>query len=160
MPIQREQLSLQIDRMVDVWGEKAFSDQRELSIWETVEGLEYSQVISIVDGFIRTSRYAPLPQDFKEASREFTRATKRYALGENWPHDLALCKDCLDSGFCYVTRNENYEPWATAPGGNAPCHCNQGKRLIEAARRKNTDLGGQFGPHWENSYRLSSRGST
>lgn len=152
--ITREQFALQIDRLIDVWGDKAFSEQREYLIWEAVDGLQYAQVIALVDGFIRSSRNAPLPQDFIAAASEFESKKLRYMLGEEKPIDEAACKDCLDSGFIRLTRRTEYAKWAVYSSGSAPCHCFRGKDLIAAGKRRKRpiDFGAQFNETWLASY--------
>lgn len=155
MIINRDQLKLQIDRLVDVFGDKNFSEQRELMIWEAVDGLDYFQVVSMVDNFIRSSDRAPKPSEFSECARGLNREKTKYSLGEERP-DGYRCADCRDSGQVHVSRIEGHESWAKAPSGYAPCHCDRGRQAIIAAKRTlyPTDLGAQYGPHWESSYRI------
>lgn len=152
--ITRDQFALQIDRLIDTFGEKAFSAQREHLIWESVDGLEYANVIAIVDEFIRNSRHAPLPGEFSKAASDYRKHNKRYALGEVKPMELANCKDCLDSGFVLVTRKSEFQRWAKWQSGSAACHCERGRELIQAGLRRKSpiDLGSQFSDHWSTSY--------
>lgn len=154
MSITRDQLSVQLDRLIDTFGDKAFSDQRIALIWEIVNGLEYSQVISIVDGFLKKSRHAPLPDDFSQAAKDFRRSSRDYALGEIRPREIAQCLDCGDSGFIRLSRNTEFESWAKWQTGSAPCHCARGDQLIEAARRMKSpmELGPKFNENWLKSY--------
>ncbi len=156
MTVRREQFNLQIDRLVDTFGDKHFPEQRILMIWEVVEGLDYNSVIALVDGFIRGSKFAPLPSDFSEAAKDFKRTVRRYSLGEIQPKELAQCRDCADSGFIRLERRENAQPWAKWATGSAPCHCGRGKELIyKCSKRKNPlDLGPQFNSAWDTSYRI------
>lgn len=154
MSITRDQFRLQIDRMVDVWGEKAFSEQREHIIWEAIKPYEYGQVIAVVDDFIRNSRQSPLPSDFITAARNMGRGKKDYALGEIKPQELAICMDCGDSGFIRLSRKPQYDSWAKWDIGSAPCHCPRGWQLIEAGlrRKQPIELGPQFNDFWRSSY--------
>lgn len=157
--INRDQLRIQLDRLADTYGDKSFSAQREELIWEAVEGLEYAQVIKIVDEFIGKSRNAPLPNDFSEAAKQYTKSKNRYALGEHKPHDEAKCQDCLDSGLVELERNQKYESWAKWAQGHAPCHCSRGSEVMAAGlRRKNpVNFGPQFNVRWLDSYRVVRR---
>lgn len=148
--ITRDQFQLQVDRLCDCFGDRHFPDQRVRMIWDSAEGNEYQTVIAIVDGFIRSSKHAPLPADFSEAINEATKGSKRkYALGELQPREIAKCQDCLDSGFIRLN-SENVI-------GSAPCHCHRGKMLIEAGKRKNKNpinLGPQFNETWLKGYTI------
>lgn len=154
MIVSRDQLSLQLDRLIDTFGDKAFSDQRVALIWEVVEGLEYSQVIAVVDEFLKRSRYAPLPGEFSDALKDARRSRRQFALGDLQPIEIAKCWDCADSGFIRVVRKRDYESWAKWDSGSAPCHCHRGRMAIEAARKLKSpiDLGPQFSDRWRTSY--------
>jgi hypothetical protein len=140
--ITRAQLGVQIDRLVDTYGDKAFSDQRVHLIWEAVEHLDYANVITLVDAFIRSEKNPPLPADFATAAREFRPQGKRYALGEIQPREIARCWDCGDSGFLQFTNQRC--------SGSCPCHCIRGEQLIEAGKRMRspTDFGPQYRDEW------------
>lgn len=159
MSITREQFHLQIDRLVDTFGDRHFPDQRVQMIWEVVDGLSYQTVIAIVDSFISESKHAPLPVDFKKAVRESGHKARQYALGEIQPKEIAKCWDCGDSGFIRLKRKENFEEWAKWQTGSAPCYCFRGKQLIEAGKRNPKgpiDFGPQFNDRWKNSYEIIS----
>lgn len=156
MSVTRDQFSVQLDRLIATFGDKAFSDQRVHLIWEALDGLDYANVITITSGFIRESRYAPLPADFAKAAREFRRNRRLYALGEIQPAASCVCMDCGDSGFVRVARKDSHEAWAVWRIGSAPCHCDRGRQLIEAGRRMRspTDFGPQFEDRWLKSYEI------
>ncbi len=158
MSITRDQFQLQIDRLADTFGDRFFPEQRTLMIWDYVRGIEYSIVISIVDGFIRGSKTPPLPSDFSQATAEVARSSgRKYALGEIKPREICKCFDCADSGFVHVIRIDGHDEWAKWENGSASCHCPSGRELIAAAKRMKspTDLGSQFSEHWKKSYRIS-----
>jgi hypothetical protein len=154
--ITRPQFAIQMERLTDTFGDKFFSEQRAHMMWQSVEGLEYPTVIAIVDSFIRSSKTAPLPVDFALAASEATKGrTRKFALGELQPQEVASCWDCADSGFIRVKRNETFEEWAKYDFGSAPCHCTRGALLIEAGKRlprNPIDFGGQFDETWKKSY--------
>lgn len=153
--ITREQFQLQIDRLTDTFGDKAFPDQRVSMIWESAQEHLYPTVIAVVDQFIRNSKSAPLPGDFAEALSASKSEKRKYALGELRPKEICQCMDCADSGLIRLTRKESFEEWAKWSSGSAPCHCFRGRMAIEAAARKPKhplDLGTQFSDHWRNSY--------
>lgn len=156
MIINREQFRLQMNRMIDTFGDRYFPEQRELMIWECVEGLPYYTVIRLVDKFIRGAKHAPLPQDFSEAVASEMRAggVRRLTLGDIHPREMSQCWDCADSGFIRLLRNSEHEDWATWPAGSAPCHCSRGRDLIAKAKFKNYELGAQFCEHWKQSYTI------
>lgn len=154
--ITRAQFQIQIDRLVDTFDDRYFSDQRVHMMWQAADGHEYHTVIGVVDSFIRSSKQAPLPADFSAAFAEISRNSghRKYSLGEIQPEEICKCFDCGDSGFVRVIRKPQFEEWAKWNAGSAPCHCDRGEKLIEAAKRQKspTDLGGQFSEHWMQSY--------
>ncbi len=159
MSITRDQMSLQIDRLVDVFGEKAFSEQRQHMIWEVLDGLDYKLVIGIVDMFIRANKYAPLPVDFSKACEGMDRGGMKRQLGEYAEHPA--CGDCHDSGFVSVERKDEHEEWARCAGGSAACHCERGRQVLFTLRnspKHPVDLKCQWGPQWEASYAIVGRG--
>lgn len=160
MKITKEQFQLQIDRLCDAFGDNRFPDQRVRMMWDSAEENDYGVVIGVVDSFIRGSKYAPLPSDFSLAIFEATIGTKKkFCLGEVQPEEIAKCKDCGDSGFIRLIRNQAFEEWAKWETGSAPCHCYRGKMAIDAAKRKpknSTDLGPQFADFWRSSYSIIS----
>lgn len=158
MTVRREQLEIQLDRLEQTFGDKAFSEQRALMIWNAVSHLDYQSVIGIVDGFIRSSKFAPLPQEFFEAAKGYEAQSKNYSLGECVPREIARCLDCGDSGFAPVVRRHEFEAWALWESGSAPCHCSRGAEMLEAGKRrkpKPIDFGSQFNDRWKLSYSIS-----
>lgn len=157
MTVRREQLEIQLDRLEATFGDKPFSEQRALMIWDAVRHLDYPSVCVIVDSFIRSSKFAPLPEEFFKAAREFQPQSREYALGEAKPRGLARCNDCADSGFAPVIRLDTFEDWAKSASGQAPCHCDRGRELIEVGKRmrRPVEFGPQWGELWRTSYRIS-----
>lgn len=91
--ITREQFHLQIQRLEDTFGDRHFPDQRTHMIWNMICELEYPSVIRIVDDFIMSSKFAPLPADFLEAVRaiqkaNFQRDVKAASDISNWQNGL------------------------------------------------------------------------
>lgn len=152
----REQFLIQMDRLKDTFGERHFPNQRTAMIWDMISELEYQILISIVDSFIKRSKYAPLPIDFSEALKEYEPKQKRYSLGELQPKEIAKCWDCADSGFIRLERLEKFDKWARWHSGSAPCHCHRGKQLIDAGKRmkRPIDFGPQFNNSWLSSYKI------
>lgn len=146
----------QIARLRAVFGEKPFHQHRLEIIHRATKALPDQAFEQICSLFLTEMKYAPMPKDFIEASREFKRGSRPYALGELQPREIALCWDCADSGFVRIKRLENYEPWAKWEVGSAPCQCLRGKFAIEAARRHKSpvDLGPQFNIAWRKSYEI------
>lgn len=150
--ITKDQFRLQMERLIDTFGDR-FPAQRELMIWESVDDLEYSQVIRIVDSFIRKSKTAPLPADFGEAVALERKSTgsKTYALGELQPRETCRCLDCADSGFIRLERIAGHQAWAKFETGSAPCHCDRGALI---SRNQKYNLGPQFNDAWRSSYKI------
>lgn len=59
----------QIKRLISTYGETAFKTERADLIWRFVHDMSDEWMRKSVDNFIATSRYAPLPDDFREAAR-------------------------------------------------------------------------------------------
>ncbi len=155
--ITKDQFYLQMDRLKDCFGDHKFPDQREAMLWEMVHGHDYAVMIYVVDMFIRNAKSAPLPAEFAEAIGKVSTGSKKYALGEIQPREIAKCHDCADSGFIRLERNETFEKWAKWITGSAPCHCDRGRLLIAAGTRTKptpTDFGPQFAEHWLKSYSI------
>lgn len=156
MAVSHDQFTIQITRLKETFGEKVFSEQRKLMIWNALQELEYQELISIVDSFIRSAKHPPLPIDFIEAAKGYYRGKKKLALGEFAPKAQAKCFDCGDSGFIRLVRRDQFQPWAKWHRGSAPCHCDRGfKAIIAAGKMKpSTNLGPQFRDDWCNSYEV------
>lgn len=156
MQITPDQMNAQIERLIDCFGDKTFSGQRRVMIWEIVQGHEYDVIISVVDKFIRASKFSPLPQDFSDSLSDCKK--NQFALGDIRPKEFAECWGCGDSGFLRIERLPNFEPWAKADSGSCACDCSRGRELLHKLKHRPKfpiDLGSQFGPAWETSYRKS-----
>lgn len=125
-------------------------------LWNIFKNTPYVTVIAIIDHFIRSSRYAPMPADIAELVARSGASGKSKALGEIRLRSEAKCHDCADSGFIRLSRLPAHEPWAKYLDGSAPCHCHRGRQLIEAGRRLKEphDFGPQYSDHWSRSYRI------
>lgn len=94
------QFNIQIERLSSVFGEKAFSEQRLALIWRHVERLSYSEFLKIIENFLGSFRYAPLPNDFKDAAASEMRANPRKAIEVHvWTPN---CFECDDAGVIVV----------------------------------------------------------
>ena len=156
MTVTRDEFQFQFSRLIDAFGDKGFSEQRELMIWSILKNLPYVAVIGIVDNFIRCAKYPPLPADFSEAVSKCG-VKGEMILGDI--QEIAKCQDCDDSGFVRLERLPQHDAWAKWIQGSAPCHCNRGSMLIEAGKRmkpKAHDAGPQFNDYWRRSYRITS----
>jgi hypothetical protein len=153
MSVTRDQFALQMDRLIDAFGEKAYGAQREHLIWEAIDGLAYAQVIAMVSDFIGRMHKAPLPKDFSDAAAVCGRDKKRYALGEYQPLEQALCRDCADSGFIRLLRKDAFEKWAKWDTCSICCHCDRGAKAKDAAMRmqRPTEIA-RFDDRWLTSY--------
>lgn len=151
--ITKEQFDAQLGRLIDTFGDRAFSEQRAYMIWKTVSHLTRDDFQDIVDNFIRCAKQAPLPAEFSEAVSKKGGRGGVLVLGELRPKETALCHDCADSGFVRLWRKDGADDWAKWVIGSAPCHCQRGAELIEVAKRKRkVDLGPQFSDYWRRSY--------
>lgn len=66
--MKSEQFDMQVNRLKDVYGDKAFPDQRIKIIWREVQDFDASWFTRVVDGLIGSERYAPLMDKFAEAA--------------------------------------------------------------------------------------------
>jgi hypothetical protein len=63
------EFDVQMNRITATFGEgKVYNRERLALIWKAVNDLTAHSFSRIVDNFIASSRYAPLPKDFQEAA--------------------------------------------------------------------------------------------
>lgn len=63
------EFDLQMNRITGTFGDgKIYGRERIAAIWRAVSDLTQSSFSRIVDNFIASARYAPLPKDFQEAA--------------------------------------------------------------------------------------------
>lgn len=60
--------NIQLGRIYSVFGEKQYGKERLSLIWQSCKELSDYAFIRIVDNFISSARFAPLPKDFKDAA--------------------------------------------------------------------------------------------
>lgn len=60
--------NIDMQRIYSVFGEKAYGNERLNLIWKFCSDLEDNQFSKIVDHFLSSARYSPLPKDFKDAA--------------------------------------------------------------------------------------------
>ena len=102
----------QMKRLVGVWGQRHFNEERMTRIWQMVESISEDDFSKTVDTMLDNLRYAPLPKDFQEATRSF----KRYGSAEEKEEVKHNCETCYDLGFLR---------WPNAPIEflAVRCHC-------------------------------------
>lgn len=119
----------EMQRMYSLFGEKAYPQERLWSIWKACKDLPDDSFRWIVNTFIDTCKYAPLPKEFKElAYREKVRLGIEVKEPETKRFHECSCKDCGDSGNLFVVRKEQFEPWAKWPRGVIRCDCEVGRK--------------------------------
>jgi hypothetical protein len=63
------EFDVQMNRITSTFGDgKMYSRERVEAIWKAVSDLSAHSFARIVDNFIASSRYAPLPKEFQEAA--------------------------------------------------------------------------------------------
>lgn len=70
-PMSRKSFEMHSIRLAEQWGSNNFSGARLRLIYQDCEKLTEQQYIKIVDHFLRTFRYAPLPKDFTDEARKY-----------------------------------------------------------------------------------------
>ena len=94
------QFNIQMERLSSVFGEKAFSEQRLALIWRHVEKLSYPAFFKITEHFLGSFRFAPLPNDFKDAVGSEMRSNPRRGVEvQTW---APTCSECDDTGVVVV----------------------------------------------------------
>lgn len=116
------EFSEQMIRMSESFGEKSYTVSRTDLIWKMVQDMNIGDFRRVVDHFIRTSRQAPLPSDFDQATIPFRR--KIIPEGETFPD----CRHCVDVGFIRVRYHDDK---AMASATLMRCVCEKGKRHSE-----------------------------
>lgn len=100
--VTESQFNIQMERLYAVFGEKSFTEQRNAITWKYVGGLPYTNFIKIIDHFIGSFRYAPLPEDFKIASIS-ERRSMAGSIGIIYAvPDVIKCRECDDLGILRV----------------------------------------------------------
>lgn len=92
-----------IDRLKQAYNDKAFSKEKVKLIWKYVENLDNEYFDKMVDNILETSRYAPLPGDFKEGLRSVIKhnAEDHQARIMERVDNQPLCKRCGNSGILF-----------------------------------------------------------
>ena len=113
--MQRDDFKEQIKRLMNVWGQRHFNESRLNRIWLTVQHVSYSDFEKVVDTMLDNMRYAPLPKDFQDATRNLTREVF-HKPEEHKPN----CSECRDIGFLQ---------WPDGPMDFllVSCHCPAGR---------------------------------
>lgn len=132
-----------LNRLVNVFGQNAFSSERVRRIASILSGIPDKVISSIVDTMIDTMKSAPTPNDFAIAANSWKRANHRF--DEISPSEFELhCSDCFDTGFMFCKVNES------EPTTLIFCHCHEGKVQNDLAPdvyipKWEKDLGTLFG---------------
>src|SRR5690606_22679172 len=93
----------QINRLKDVFGEKAYPEERVKSLYNAVRGLTPRHFASIVTDLIDTKRQAPLKPDFQEAARKYYAENENHIRAEmerKWAG--RSCRWCGNSGAVFL----------------------------------------------------------
>lgn len=93
----------QIQRLSSTFGKSGFSDERVKLIWDVCAKLSDFEFKQIVNQMLATSRYAPLPEDFKTAAYGETKNRAHLKLVSN-------CKQCEGVGFFEAMCIKIYHP--------------------------------------------------
>ena len=73
----------QMDRVIEQFGIKAFSQERSRLIFREVQDITVFQFRKICDDFLMGSKWAPLPKDFREAATIPKRTNQEIEKNEN-----------------------------------------------------------------------------
>ena len=124
--MNREQFQVQLNRLVECFGKSAYGTERCALVWRAVDGQSIEWFKRTVDGFISSSRQAPMVVDFKDAAAEERErqwnGTKHLDTASAQWNPRPACEYCRDNGV-YVATNRNPE----IVGLYAfRCHCERG----------------------------------
>jgi hypothetical protein len=125
-PMTHGQFKLQIQRLSEAFPGKSFNGQRLELIWKRCCYLPIDSFMKMIDHFIETFRYPPLPKDFSDAAKEETSRLRGCGADRYEPEYTkpANCVSCNDTGYLFVSldgslylmncecpRGANNDPW-------------------------------------------------
>lgn len=90
--LTKEVFDMQISRLVDVFGEKAFSDERQRIIWHYCSALKNETFVKLINMIIANNRSAPVPSDFLEAIRLEMKSGEVFKIKK-------MCQTCEGDGY-------------------------------------------------------------
>lgn len=93
----------QMDRLKNVYGDKAYPKERIELIWKNVGSLSALSFSRVVDDLISSFRNAPMAQEFSEALSKERERTAANVIRPDIPawNAPARCWSCKDTG-CFV----------------------------------------------------------
>lgn len=112
----------QIERLKEVFGDKAYPEERVKSLYNAVRGLTLQNFTKIVTDLIDSKRQAPLKPDFQEAARKYLADNEnriRAEMEARWAG--RACRWCGNSGAVFLTRKSNGHEFAVT------CSCEWGR---------------------------------
>ena len=120
--MRQEAFKKQMDRLVAVFGDKPFHQEKIKLIFGSVRSLPEDSFEAIVTHFLSTFRSAPLPKDFHEAAIK-ERNNMPKARSED-PVEEELCKWCLNSGLMEIHHKQSEKDYLVR------CGCEEGAASI------------------------------
>jgi len=104
MRITIAEFEREIGRMKNSFGEKSYGEERAKLIWKSVKDLNLDTFRKIVNGFISSFKYPPLPVDF---ANQAWSERKKLPTGsfEKAPENETECYDCGNFGFLSIESN-------------------------------------------------------
>lgn len=112
-----------IDRLKDVFGDRAYSPERVKLIWKLVGREDRIFWHQCLDQLIGSSRQPPLLQEISqilyESRAKRSSETKKIAKEESWEFRYS-CDFCYDNGVYLANKKGHTGEWAFR------CHCEKG----------------------------------
>lgn len=137
------QFGIEINRLVSVFGDKAFGPEKLRRIEFFLSRIPDHGLTEIVDNILDGARYAPTPNEIREAASAWRRANV-----ESAPQTITVqriqCLDCYETGFIHCRLNKQ------EPETLVFCHCefgerNQGDRSTHMPRWQPETFGAVYG---------------
>lgn len=122
--MNRNDFMLQMDRLMKVYGDKSYPDERTKIIWREMQGLMTYEFQDIVSELIASSATAPMITKFREAKMDLRlRNAAGYDSGfKAWLDAQPHCYYCAKSGAVTAIRQSDGTLWAFR------CGCSVGQK--------------------------------
>jgi hypothetical protein len=95
----------QLIRVSEQFGAKAITAERSRMIWHVTKDLHEGAFMRIVDHFLASFRYAPLPKDFIEAALRERAGMSQARFQEQSSSREPQCNKCCDAGVFEVSHD-------------------------------------------------------
>ena len=130
----------QIQRLIKVYGQTRFPEERTIAIYEQVVSVDIDSFKKQVTYFIASSEKAPMADDFINGLGSILQESKKRAIDEKLKH-LPACINCNGTG--HVTMYEKKSGWEFA----FQCQCLRGALLMPSASKQYPGMENTYASH-------------